>query len=163
MGACCFSEGNCASLSAGDCSGAGGLFAGGGTVCSDPLFCPTGPCCEADGSCSTKRPAECVAGGSQFGDPPGGNCGDVGMCPIGCCCLQGGGCNETPLFVCENDLGLYVGDGCVCPPPFGCPPQGACCLQDGSCIDDVARFTCDVSIGGAYQGDNSDCGSVSCP
>lgn len=44
-----------------------------------------------------------------------------------------------------------------------CEPclPGACCLPDGSCVAATGP-ECD-SLGGLYQGDNTDCGSVTCP
>ena len=44
-----------------------------------------------------------------------------------------------------------------------CEPclPGACCLRDGSCVAATGP-ECDA-MGGIYQGDNTDCGSVNCP
>ncbi|MCA9255675.1 MAG: hypothetical protein KDA33_08545 [Phycisphaerales bacterium] len=41
------------------------------------------------------------------------------------------------------------------------PPTGACCATDGTC-DSLTSSTCQ-GLGGAYQGDNTECQNVSCP
>ncbi len=57
--------------------------------------------------------------------------------------------------------------GCVrlCPTgPIICGIPGACCLPDGSCELATQPGGADCNaLGGAYQGDGTDCGSVSCP
>ncbi len=40
-------------------------------------------------------------------------------------------------------------------------PSGACCLPSGSCQDEITTGSCS-KLGGVYQGDGSDCGSVTC-
>ncbi len=52
--------------------------------------------------------------------------------------------------------GLVAGEG-----EFG-PGEGigACCYDDGTC-DDISEFDC-TSAGGTYQGDGTDCASVTC-
>jgi hypothetical protein len=46
-------------------------------------------------------------------------------------------------------------------PPCAIVPTGACCYA-GHCADGVEQAACE-SGGGAYQGDDSDCASVTCP
>ncbi len=46
--------------------------------------------------------------------------------------------------------------------PYGCNPgSGACCMADGSCENNT-EDACLID-GGTYEGDDSDCGSTSCP
>ncbi len=53
--------------------------------------------------------------------------------------------------------GLVGGEGEFAGGPEGI---GACCYNDGTC-DDITEFDC-TSAGGTYQGDGTDCASVSC-
>lgn len=77
-------------------------------------------------------------------------------------------------------LGSFVGTQSPVPPPpypnCGTDPTnpqpgadccveeatGACCMPDGSCVDAVTSADC-LSAGGTYQGDDTDCASVTCP
>jgi hypothetical protein len=45
--------------------------------------------------------------------------------------------------------------------PAKCP-TGACCFSDGSCTDGLTGGECGAA-GGTYQGDNTDCSTVTCP
>ena len=40
---------------------------------------------------------------------------------------------------------------------------GACCLNDGSCASATDITDCEVTQGGTYSGDGTDCAFVSCP
>ncbi|MCP4581509.1 MAG: hypothetical protein GY839_07800, partial [candidate division Zixibacteria bacterium] len=85
-GACCFPDGSCLDLNAGDCANAAGVWGGPGTFCmgdGDGNFIddacegyyPTGACCFPDQSCMvTYQPACVIAGGTYMGD--GTDCTD---------------------------------------------------------------------------------------
>jgi hypothetical protein len=68
------------------------------------------------------------------------------------------------IFVAAADLSAVCGDAYVlslnCQPCV--LPRGACCLTDGSCVDGLLEGECDAQ-GGTYQGDGTDCSTVSCP
>ncbi|UCG33653.1 MAG: choice-of-anchor J domain-containing protein, partial [Phycisphaerales bacterium] len=49
-------------------------------------------------------------------------------------------------------------DGVPCTDAVGCLPTGACCLDNAACIV-VEEYLCDAQ-GGAYQGDDTDCGGL---
>ncbi len=80
-GACCFDDGSCQSLSAGDCATQGGTFQGIGVDCVTANCQPVvGACCFDDGSCSNLTLADCQAQGGTF-NGGGATCATV-QCPV---------------------------------------------------------------------------------
>ncbi|MCH2134363.1 MAG: hypothetical protein MK116_11490 [Phycisphaerales bacterium] len=74
--------------------------------------------------------------------------------PLGACCFGVDGCQENELESnCEALGGDWLGGGSAC---AACV-SGACCLGDGSCIQATPE-----DCTGAYQGDSTDCGFVTC-
>lgn len=87
--------------------------------------------------------------------------GDV-PCPaaLGACCFPDGQCDELTNEECDQQLGLYEGDGTACD-PNPCPPPppdtGACCFDDGHC-EVLPRHDCPDF----YQGDDTTCDPHPC-
>ncbi len=80
----------------------------------------------------------------------------------GACCLPTGNCTVTLAGQCENQGGVYQGNGMSCSPnPCPPPPTGACCLPSGTCIT-ASALNC-ASQSGVYQGDNTSCTPNPCP
>ncbi|MEZ4760365.1 MAG: T9SS type A sorting domain-containing protein [Flavobacteriales bacterium] len=93
--------------------------------------------------------------------------GGATWCPFGDPC-QVDILNPGPSAICGNgivepgeecdDGNLMNGDGCN----QSCVAEiGACCLPDGSCVM-VDGGNCSA-VGGTYEGDGTDCATVSCP
>jgi hypothetical protein len=59
--ACCFPDGSCTNLLAGDCTTAGGLSEGPGTECATVVCALPEACCFIDGTCADMDPVACVA------------------------------------------------------------------------------------------------------
>ena len=86
-GACCFGGGGgCVPVAAFDCTVAGQVFYGSGTLCDQFPDCPgleSGACCFADGTCSQPlQQSQCWSLGGQF--HAGTSCSDGGLsiCPL---------------------------------------------------------------------------------
>ena len=93
--------------------------------------------------------------------------GGATWCPFGNPC-QVDILNPAPSAICGNgvvepgeecdDGNLMNGDGCN----QSCVAEiGACCLPDGSCLI-LDGGNCSA-VGGTYEGDGTDCATVSCP
>lgn len=81
----------------------------------------------------------------------------------GACCLAAGGCLVTLAGQCENQGGVYQGNGAGCSPnPCPPPPTGACCSPTTGACTTVTALDCAAS-GGVYQGDNVSCSPNPCP
>jgi hypothetical protein len=113
-------------------------------------------CCMGGTICHLARDqAHCEAmGGVYPGD--GIDCASAN-CDVqpGACCESLGTCIETAEAACPGE---YMGDGTICI-DYDC--MGACCLPDTSCVETVGPAEC-LGLGGAWQGDGTDCGSVIC-
>ncbi len=79
--------------------------------------------------------------------------------PTGACCLPDGDCFVDTQPECDDEGGIYQGDGTDC--DSNPCPTGACCVPDGDCFVDI-QPECDHE-GGIYQGDFTDCDSNPCP
>jgi len=80
-GACCFVDGTCQSLLAGDCATAGGTFEGVGVTCvAANCQILLGACCLDDGTCQGLVAEDCATVGGQF-QGLATTCGAV-SCPI---------------------------------------------------------------------------------
>jgi hypothetical protein len=130
--------------------------------------CVTGACCvEGVDECLDDVTAfTCLLdGGLYSGD--GTLCDDPDVCPTGACCLVDiSDCaDEVTELNCTADGGEWAGAGTLCDDPDVCP-VGACCQVneqgDGVCVADLSINQC-FAEGGAYQGDDSECGDVTCP
>lgn len=148
-------------------------------------------CCFDPTGCVNVEPTDCTnAGGTAMG--PGTTCAGLGpfCASAGACCLMGGGCDDTvSQFICEDGGGTFLGVGGACLANEGAGNScsdgvdndcdgftdcddpdcdgsaactGACCAPDGTCADGDDETDC-VNSGGQYQGDGTNCGSVSCP
>jgi len=81
---------------------------------------------------------------------------------VGACCLANGQCiaNQSPTL-CQNQGGVYQGQGTSCG-TVNCPQPGACCLPNGSCLGPTTSAGC-LAQGGVYQGNGTSCGTTNCP
>lgn len=141
--ACCFDPTGCLNLEPGDCTLAGGFAQGPASVCSGVDCASSGSCCESGGGCSDGLSGLiCTdAGGTYHGN--GTSCqGAESSC--------GDGIDND----CDGDVDCADAD---CASSSSC--TGACCNADGTCDDGESAGSCT----GTYQGDGTDCGSVSCP
>jgi hypothetical protein len=115
---CCFEDGACALLTAGDCATAGGFWYPWEQDC-DPNPCPQPPeyaCCFDDGSCEVFTEAECVAAGGEVHD-------DFDSCtpnpcpqPERACCFDGGICRLMTAVTCSDFGGTWLGTVESCDP-----------------------------------------------
>jgi len=94
---------------------------------------PDEACCPVEGRCADMSPGDC-----QFG-------GGIALGPDTTCTEDASQC--TDIFPPDDGPGN---------------PTGACCLDDGSCVIDT-EIGCSFDWAGAYQGDNTTCGGVTCP
>ena len=80
-GGCCFEDGSCSVLTAGECTSQSGTYQGDGTNCSPNPCAPlVGACCLDDGTCSEVSEADCLSsGGTYRGD--GSTC-LADLCPV---------------------------------------------------------------------------------
>ncbi len=153
-GACCFDDGSCTVMLAGDCANAGGVYQGDDTVC-DPNPCPRPEaCCFIDGSCAMLLPDDCTG---QGGTPWGlGTVCDPNPCPLPeeACCFYDGHCEMLPPDVCAAQEGVPQGAGSDCD-TVECPqPTGACCV-DSDCVI-VTEAEC-ANLGGWLWTIGEDC------
>lgn len=141
--ACCFDPTGCLSLEPATCLTASGFPQGPGTVCSGVDCASSGSCCEAGGGCSNGLSGFiCTdSGGTYHGN--GTTC-------------QGAesSCGDGDDNDCDGDVDCADAD---CASSSSC--TGACCNADGTCDNGESVETCS----GAYQGDGTNCGSVTCP
>jgi hypothetical protein len=81
VGACCLADGSCATLSGVECTNAGGVFHGVGSLCAtNPCPPPVGACCMPDGTCQSVTSNQCaLLGGTYQGNnvPCSSN-----LCPV---------------------------------------------------------------------------------
>jgi hypothetical protein len=114
-GACCFSNGFCISgLTAEQCSGAGGNFAGANTNCGANNSCPTGACCLPNGSCITTTAGECALQSGTFRGV-GTNCANANCPqPTGACCFSTGFCLSLTNAQCSGAGGTWAGAFTTC-------------------------------------------------
>jgi hypothetical protein len=109
-GACCLPSGACAASTLGDCTAAGGSFAGANTTCAGTTCPPAGACCLPGGSCSTLTSAACTAQNGIWGGA-GSQCGSC----TGACCLPDGSCSTVSPQVCAQQPGsTFLGAGSSC-------------------------------------------------
>jgi hypothetical protein len=120
---------------------------------------PTGACCEGT-SCSSLTLADCqLLGGVYRGD--GVACTTSTCAPGPCCFAATGGCISLPATDCAAAGGIAGPAGVSCA-SYTCFPTGACCLPDGTCAGPMSPSQC-AALGGTYKGNNSTCGTVTCP
>lgn len=161
LGACCFSDGSCTTLTEGACLLQSGLYQGDGVPCA-PDPCPaSGACCLNDGTCLTRTASACALdGGSYQGD---GTVCEPNPCPEpqAACCLPDGSCTLRTQTDCEALGGVWYGVPVGCS-PNPCPqPTGACCIADGTCVE-LTLFGCN-SVNGVWQGPLTSCSPNPCP
>lgn len=151
-GACCLSDGTCESLIEVVCASRGGEYRGDGTDCSTVTCDPFGSCCAGDssGNCSLTTFAGCEAVNGFSWGGPGSSC-SPNPC-AGACCIPGGECQMTGAIPCQQQGGLYFGNGSNCDtldPP--CSQMGACCSESGCEL----RF--DFNCGTYFRGPGTTC------
>ncbi len=161
-GACCTS-GNCLDgITSEECTGNGVVYLGNNTTCATSN-CPFGACC-SPGGCTLRTSGECglVPNGDFLG--VGTDC-DPDPCPelTQACCFEGSPptCSNLVDTTCGVFGGVAQGFGTACS-TTDCFPTGACCMPIGSCMNAQSPEDC-AAAGGAYQGNNSTCGGVTCP
>ena len=173
VGACCFSDGSCVVETSSDCTGDSGDYQGNGTTC-DPGAC-LGACCFANGSCGVQPQSLCgTIGGTYSGHGTDCSPNPCDQPPTGSCCIGDlTTCVETDSVTCAVNLGDFTNGGDCTPNPCAADSTaGACCLpallpppgediQDAPCT--IRTQSGCVSIGGTYQGDETDCDPTPCP
>ena len=156
VGACCFADGSCDVMAVGDCSAAGGTYAGDGTDCTT-ANCPQplGACCTTTGFCLQLTATNCAGIGGTFAGA-NTNCGPNNTCPRGACCLPTGACvGSLTQAECFAQNGTFRGVGTQCSGQ-SCPqPEGACCFSTGFCIS-LLQTTC-TGAGGTWAGPFTTC------
>lgn len=75
----------------------------------------------------------------------------------GACCLTDGSCVVIEDGACQQQGGVYQGDGVSCM-GLQCSPTGACCLPGGNCAQH-SQADCDT-LSGSYHGDQTDCADI---
>jgi hypothetical protein len=138
-------------------------------VIYEPLTCvqEPGACCLPDGSCNEWVLDTCNANGGAF-QGEGTDCISADCVqPDGACCFPPG---EFCIDLTEDECigtgeGVWAGFGTMCATTT-CDPIGACCMPDGTCDDNsglgVREADC-ISMGGVFQGHETDCTTVECP
>ena len=163
-GVCC-TNGKCIeNVSPSECFAFGGRFFGGitcGAYGNDPegtndgtRLCPnlcetTVQCCvdgQSIGTNYTKYICEKYFNGIAV--PIGENCCDYGV-GVGPCCTPSG-CSEKNKVQCDEDGGIYMGEGLRCD-QINCDcvsgvPIGSCC-NSNTCVDGKTRVECNSSNG----------------
>jgi len=162
-GACCLPSGDCLDTDILSCDDLGGAFSP-GSDCGSHICAQPGACCFPDGSCQEADLVSgdgCVTAGGEYQGPDMPCSSVVCQLPTNACCLNNGMCNDLLEEDCLALGGIPNEGDCV---SFFCPQPGACCFPDGSCAlaENTNGSDC-KQAGGAYQGKNSDCMTVSCP
>ncbi len=157
--ACCFND-ECTYLTPHACLFQGGQMLPSGYSCvpKDPgsknLVCP-GACCDASGDCVdgiTASSCEERFDGLFYGF--GTRCGDY--CPQAAACCFGGGCRLLTELGCEQQGGVFMGNGVTCVDADACP--GACCVYHStSCVDGLSGWRCEQDFEGDFQGPHTKC------
>ncbi len=154
---CCLPDATCVQTDQAACSAAGGIVL---PNCSTCLSVRTGACCDDSGRCTetTRRNCGLIRGSIFHGE--GTSCSSI-VCPVGpasACCLPSGICVPATASGCQAQQGWHF-------PGLNCgqvtcqvQPTGACCLPGGGCAQ-IRQSECSAQ-GGAWQGENSDCGGA---
>ncbi|MBK9127245.1 MAG: hypothetical protein IPM13_05550 [Phycisphaerales bacterium] len=150
-GACCLGppregrSGPCYITTEQDCTQAGNLFQGPFTTC--PVYCPGDMDCDGDVDFDDIDAfILALQGPFEYNS----------VYP--CCPWHHGDLNDSG-FVDFDDIDPFITRiGEIC---GGQPPTGACCSLNGTCSL-VSAADC-AAQGGAYQGDETTCGNVTCP
>jgi hypothetical protein len=116
----------------------------------DPCDFPLGSCAEDTNGDLIVNVIDLLAVISDFGSTGDGSfrpAGDIAPAPNGDCTV-----NTIDLLASVSALGT------------DCTPRGACCLGDdiGTCEGPLSQDECDT-LGGTYQGTDTDCAALSCP
>src|SRR5204862_388054 len=127
VGACCFGNAPCQSISATACATAGGSYAGPGTMCATACAA-IGACCLGTAPCPQSSATACEA---LYGAFLGAGLSCCQCVPAGTCCLPTG-CTAISQISCTNLGGTYGGDGTTWG-PTPCHLTGACCFGNGTC------------------------------
>ncbi|MFO0828991.1 MAG: hypothetical protein U0572_12700 [Phycisphaerales bacterium] len=123
---------------------------------------PQGACCIPGGICDFLTASECAAqNGTYLGDNTPCGIGSCQAVNVACCFAATGGCLNLPSATCVSAGGVPGPAGSNCT-GYVCFPTGACCLPNGQCIGPVSPETC-AAQGGTFKGNNTSCGSVTCP
>jgi len=155
-GACCLDTGNCQNVVSVDvCNTLGGEFQGALVSCVELPCSDTSACCVGNGSCLELEVDNCANVGGDFN--PGLTCADS-VC-VGACCFPLGACLDNLAVDCLALGGTFISDRSCDTDP--CEPTGACCISNQFC-NIVTQDMCEISLGGAYEGANTTCGSDPC-
>ena len=160
-GACCV-NGGCSLLTSTDCTAAGGVFRGPGTVCNSTA-CDGACCVPSTQQCATVSQATCAAFNGVF-QGAGTNCTTFVCFPMGACCLESGACNAGPMSpaACQALGGTFAGHNTTCATANCTAPLGACCA--GSvCAGVVTQAACNA-LGGTWAYPVNSCATAfACP
>jgi hypothetical protein len=141
-GACCMNDGTCSNLFTSQCTAAGGVFHGGGTVCATTTCPQPGACCLPNLTCIAVPQGVCTGQGGTFRGV-GTTCATA-SCPFGACCATDGSCTIQIPAACTSAGGIYRGDSSVC-------ATANCPLPPGTWIEvgDAGDFfeTCNITAG----------------
>lgn len=117
-----------------------------------------GACCLPDESCAELGMQACADAGGEYGGSSSRCESETCAAPQACCIGQI--CYPLSFQQCIDAGGEYRGGSCDPNPCIAA--VGACCYGDGVCVL-ISQVECGQNLGGVYQGDSSDCGSVDCP
>jgi hypothetical protein len=137
IGACCYPDGSCAVVPQDMCERNCGTFHGANSRCLGIL-----------------TPFDILTAGVSANPKPVE--GELSPTPIryvrcrpqarGACCTDDEGtCTETYRCWCEQDGGVYQGNGSTCD-TVECPWDGRCCVE-GACLEDVSEAECQELCG----------------
>ncbi|GEM_PF-6934885 len=137
---------------------------GSGTLTITPLANGAGTCCSLSASCRVVSENECAVGVESF--TPGVLCTTPGFdCPpSGACCMGVFGCEVRLENLCEQNGGVFLGDGVICGAPDDCDGDGEtdrCAVAMGApdCNANGIPDSCDV----APNGSATDCDANGVP
>jgi len=126
-------------------------------LCSTAVYAGGGACCMPDISCvEGYTEAQCEKlGGVRQGIS---SCDDIVCSDYGACCI-GSVCDlYQEQEWCENDGGVWQGDGSDCY-TYSCA-VGACCYDNGYCGESFSEASCSAVYGSWYE--NLTCATIPC-
>jgi hypothetical protein len=193
---CCLGDGDCAELRLAECEAEGGVSQGDvdvelGFTCLTADVCTAGSCC-VNGTCEESDEfafeLSCLAAGGTFNME---SCAARPCDPRGACCIDGTCVADQFEDVCENDGGVFQGDGTNCTGRVcgGCCVNESCsetldnlcegdfhpgvtcddrpcdprgaCCMGGACFPNQLEDVC-IDMGGVYEGDDAACTATRC-
>ena len=79
--------------------------------------------------------------------------------PTGACCLPSGSCADVSQLDCDDQSGIFQGEGTDCF-AIECPIPGACCLDADTCME-MLPDACE-QLGGTFRGPTTACVEINC-